>query len=56
MSWSHAEIGATVSNAWTAGTTEGPTLTTTVNGVASTAVAIPAASYTASGIVTTGEQ
>lgn len=56
ISWNHAEIGATVSNAWTAGTTSGPTLTTTVNGVASTAVAIPAASGSASGIVTTGEQ
>ena len=46
----------TVSNTWTAGTTAGPTIKTTVNGVAGTAVAIPSASKTASGIVTTGDQ
>ena len=56
VSWSHAEIGATVSNTWTAGTTAGPTITTTVNGVAGTPVAIPSASASASGIVTTGTQ
>lgn len=55
-SWTHAEIGATVSNTWTGGTTAGPTLSTTVNGVTGTAVAIPSASTSASGIVTTGEQ
>lgn len=55
VSWSHADIGATVSNAWTAGTTSGPQITTTVNGVTGAAVAIPKASTTASGIVTTGE-
>lgn len=54
--WTHANIGATVSNAWTGGTTAGPKLTTTVNGVASTAQAIPTASASASGIVTTGNQ
>lgn len=46
----------TVSNTWTAGTTAGPTIKTTVNGVAGTAVAIPSASASASGIVTTGAQ
>lgn len=46
----------TVSNTWTAGTTAGPTIKTTVNGVSGTAVAIPAASKTASGVVTTGAQ
>ncbi len=56
VAWTYNEIGASVSNAWGAGTTAGPTLTTTVNGVASTAVAIPSASTSASGIVTTGEQ
>ena len=56
VSWSHAEIGATVSNTWTAGTTAGPTIKTTVNGVTGTAVAIPSASASASGVVTTGGQ
>jgi hypothetical protein len=56
VAWTYNEIGASVSNAWGAGTSAGPTLTTTVNGVASTAVAIPSASTSASGIVTTGEQ
>ena len=56
VSWSHADIGATVSNAWTAGTTAGPTIKTTVNGVTGAAVAIPSASTSASGIVTTGAQ
>lgn len=56
VSWTHAEIGATVSNTWTGGTTAGPTLSTTVNGVTGTAVAIPAASSSASGVVTTGNQ
>ena len=45
-----------VSNTWTDGTTAGPTLKTTVNGVAGTEVAIPSASSSASGIVTTGAQ
>lgn len=56
VSWSHAEIGATVSNTWAVGTTAGPTIKTTVNGVTGTAVAIPSASGSASGIVTTGTQ
>ena len=56
VSWSHAEIGATVSNAWEAGTTAGPKIKTTVNGVTGTAVAIPTASASASGAVTTGAQ
>ena len=46
----------TVSNTWGAGTSSGPTITTTVNGIAGTAVAIPSASTTASGIVTIGTQ
>lgn len=45
-----------VSNTWTAGTTAGPTIKTTVNGITGTAVAIPSASNTASGIITTGNQ
>jgi hypothetical protein len=49
-----ANIINSISNTWTAGTTSGPTLKTTVNGVAGTAVAIPSASNSASGIVTTG--
>lgn len=56
VSWSHAEIGATVSNKWTAGTSAGPKISTTVNGVTGTSVAIPSASASASGIVTTGAQ
>lgn len=56
VSWSHSEIGATVSNAWIAGTSAGPKIATTVNGVTGTAVAIPSASASASGVVTTGAQ
>lgn len=56
VSWTHAEIGATVSNTWTNGTSSGPTLTTTVNSVASTEKAIPVASSAQSGVVTTGGQ
>ena len=56
VSWSLNEIGATVSNTWAAGTTAGPTITTTVNEVAGTPVAIPSASASASGIVTTETQ
>ena len=51
-----ANIINSISNAWTGGTTAGPTLKTTVNGVSSTAVAIPSASASASGVVTTGAQ
>ena len=51
-----ATIINTVSNSWSNGTTAGPTLSTTVNGKAGTAVAIPSASYTYSGIITTGNQ
>ena len=46
----------TVSKTDTGGTTAGPTVSTTVNGITGTAVAIPSASITASGIVTTGDQ
>ena len=56
ISWSLAEIGAIVSNAWETGTSAGPKIKTTVNGVTGTAVAIPSASISASGIVTTGTQ
>ena len=51
-----ADIPITVSNTWANGTTGGPTLSTTVNGITGTAVAIPAASETASGVITTGDQ
>jgi hypothetical protein len=43
----------TVSNTWTNGSTAGPTIKTTVNGINGTAVAIPSASTTTSGIITT---
>lgn len=49
-------VSTSVSNTWTAGTTSGPTISTTVNGVTGTAVAVPSASISASGIVTTGSQ
>lgn len=49
--WSHEEIGATVSNYWTEGTEEGPTLTSVINGVKSTPVAIPSASEEHSGVI-----
>lgn len=45
-----------VSNTWTNGTTNGPTIKTTVNGVTGTGVAIPSATATTSGIVTTDAQ
>lgn len=51
-----ATIIGGVSNAWTAGTANGPELQVTVNGVASTKAAIPSANYGASGIVTNGAQ
>lgn len=51
-----ATIIGGVSNTWANGTSSGPTLSTTVNGKAGTAVAIPSASYSYSGVVTTGEQ
>lgn len=41
---------------WTAGTTSGPTLSVKTDGGSATAVAIPSASSSASGIVTTGTQ
>lgn len=46
----------TVSNTWTDGTTAGPTIKTTVNDIDGTAVAIPSASASVSGVVTTGTQ
>ena len=46
----------TVSNKFNAGTTSGPSIQTTVGNYTSPAVAIPAASDSASGIVTTGAQ
>ena len=51
-----ATIIGGVSNSWANGTAAGPTLSTTVNGKAGTAVAIPSASYSYSGIITTGDQ
>ena len=56
VTWTHEEIGAIVSNTWTGGTTAGPTLSTTVNGVTGTAVTIPSASSAASGVVTIADQ
>lgn len=46
----------TVSNKFNAGTTSGPSIQTTVGNYTSSAVAIPAASGSASGVVTTGTQ
>ena len=43
-----------VSNTWTNGTTKGPKITTTVNGVAGTAVAIPLNSKSYSGVIPRG--
>ena len=51
-----ATIIGGVSNTWANGTSAGPTLSTTVNGKAGTAVAIPSASYSYSGVITTGNQ
>ena len=51
-----ATIIGGVSNSWANGTTSGPTITTTVNGKAGSAKAIPSASYSYSGVVTTGAQ
>lgn len=42
--------------AWTAGSTAGPKLAVTVNGLKSSAATIPSASASASGIITTGAQ
>lgn len=54
--WTLTEIGATVSNTWAVGTTAGPKISTTVNGVTGIAVEIPSASTSASGVVTTDTQ
>lgn len=54
VSWSHAEIGATVSNTVTNGTTNGPTVSTTVNGVTGTAVTIPLNSRDYAGVIPRG--
>lgn len=51
-----ATIIGGVSNTWASGTSSGPTITTTVNGITGTAVTIPSASYSASGVVTTAAQ
>ena len=51
-----ASAVSSVANAWTGGTSAGPSLKVTVNGVAATAAAIPSASASASGIITTGAQ
>lgn len=56
VSWTLAEIGATVSNAWEAGTSAGPKIKTTVNGVTGAAVEIPVATASTSGVVTNTAQ
>lgn len=61
ISQTDGKISATVtntsvSNTWTNGTTAGPKIATTVNGVAGTAVAIPSATASRSGVVTTDAQ
>lgn len=54
--WAGITGKPSTSISWGAGTTAGPTLTVTAAGSSSDVVAIPAASMTASGIVTTGYQ
>lgn len=56
VAWSGITAKPSTSISWGAGTTAGPTLTVTAAGSSSSAVAIPAASDSASGIVTTGNQ
>ena len=51
-----ANLVNSVSNTWTAGTTTGPTIKTAVNGIEGTAIAIPSATGSASGVVTTTTQ
>ena len=46
----------TVANSWSGGVTAGPKLKTTINGVAGTAVAIPKATASVSGVVIVGDQ
>lgn len=54
--WTHEDIGASVSNSWTNGTSEGPVLTITVNGDSGEGIAIPTASTERSGVVTNNSQ
>lgn len=49
-------IFGTPSMSWTAGTANGPVFNYSINGVSITGTAIPSASATASGIITTGTQ
>ena len=56
VAWGNVTGKPSTSIAWTNGTTAGPTLTVTAAGSSSSAVAIPTASETASGIITTGGQ
>ena len=56
VAWSGITGVPATSIAWGAGTTAGPTLTVTAAGSSSEALAIPSASTSASGIVTTGGQ
>lgn len=46
----------TVANSWNGGTTDGPKIITTINGVAGTGVSIPKATASASGVVIVGDQ
>lgn len=55
ISWTHQNIGASVSASITGGTTAGPKITVTVNGDAAT-VTLPTAGVGASGVITTGNQ
>lgn len=54
--WTLTDIGASVSNTITNGTTLGPALSTSVNGVTGTAVTIPTASISRSGVISTSSQ
>lgn len=55
IEWTHAQIGASVSNTFTPSATA-VGLITTVNGVAATSASIGGATATQAGLVTTGEQ
>lgn len=56
VAWGNVSGKPSTSITWGAGTTNGPTLTVTAAGSSSSALAIPTASETASGIVTNGNQ
>lgn len=56
VTWNNVSDKPTTSISWGSGTTNGPTLTVTAAGSASNAIAIPKATSTNSGIITTAAQ